>query len=299
MTFEQKSYELHQNWYDELATEQNFLRSTRFLTHRETLADEMAYKLFAPLLPLCRAQPRSTWLTIGDGKFGADAKFLLLNGQDALASDLAEPLLKYAYEKKFIPQYTLQNAEKLTFADNSFDYVLCKESYHHFPRPYIALYEMLRVARKAIVFIEPQDMALQMPLLLAFLNLGDIFFPNYVSKIYKNRYSFEEVGNFVYKVSRREIEKVALGVGLRWAAFQSFYFGFHPRMHLIKAKSLSWLAIKYKLWMRAIDFAKGLRLLDYPMLSCIIFKEEPEKIVIQELKKKGYQVKQLPQNPYL
>jgi ubiquinone/menaquinone biosynthesis C-methylase UbiE len=299
MTFEQKSYELHQSWYDELATEQNFIRFTRFLTQRDTLADEMAYRLFTPLLPICQARPGSTWLTIGDGKFGTDAKFLLLNGQDALASDLAEPLLKYAYEKKFIPGYTLENAEKLTFADNSFDYVLCKESYHHFPRPYIALYEMLRVARKGVVLIEPQDMALQMPLLLAFLNLGDVFFPNYVNQIYKNRYSFEEVGNFVYKVSRREVEKVVLGLGLRWAAFQSFYFSFHPGMHLVKAGSLCWLAIKHKLRMRAIGFAKCLGLLDYPMLSCIIFKEKPEKKMLQALKKSGYQVKQLPSNPYL
>lgn len=39
--------------------------------------------------------------------------------------------------------------------DDAFDYVLCKDSYHHMPRPMIALYQMLRVARRAVVLIEP------------------------------------------------------------------------------------------------------------------------------------------------
>ncbi|WP_158308790.1 methyltransferase domain-containing protein [Desulfocurvibacter africanus] len=76
----------------------------------------------------------------------------------------------------FIPEYSVENAEKLSFANGSYDYLLCKEAFHHFPRPMIALYEMLRVARKGIVLIEPND------------NGAD---------------GFEECGNYVYSLSRR------------------------------------------------------------------------------------------------
>jgi SAM-dependent methyltransferase len=44
-----------------------------------------------------------------------------------------------------------ENAEQLSFEDESFDFVLCKEAYHHFPRPMIALYEMIRRRCRLIV----------------------------------------------------------------------------------------------------------------------------------------------------
>ncbi|MCS6905211.1 MAG: methyltransferase domain-containing protein [Bacteroidia bacterium] len=298
MAFEEKSYALHREWYDDQASEEHFRKITQFLTHCITWADKMSYRLFQPLLPLCQAEPGQSWLTVGDGKYGIDAKFLLLHNQTALASDIAEPLLKYAYQKQFIPNYTIQNAEKLTFEDNSFDYVLCKEAYHHFPRPYLALYEMLRVAKKGIVLIEPQDMSLQMPLLLAFLNWGDSLFPSLVNRIYKNRYSFEEVGNFVYKVSRREMEKVALGLGLRWIAFQSFYFGYTPQMHTHKWNDFSWFSIKRRSLIHLITLAKKLKLIDLPMLATIIFKTDPPARTLQNLKSSKFEIRHLPQNPF-
>lgn len=74
---------------------------------------------------------------------------------------------------------------------------------HHFPRPYAALYEMIRVAREAIVIIEPQDPISKMPLLLSLVNICGKINPNFINKIWKNRFSFEPVGNYVYKVSER------------------------------------------------------------------------------------------------
>lgn len=51
----------------------------------------------------------------------------------------------------------VENAEKLSSPNETLDFVLCKESYHHFTRPMLALYEMLRVATKAVVLIEPNE----------------------------------------------------------------------------------------------------------------------------------------------
>lgn len=72
-------------------------------------------------------------------------------------TDISEYLLAEARRRGLITKYALENAERLSFADQSFDYVFCKESFHHFPRPYQALYEMLRVAREAVLLIEPND----------------------------------------------------------------------------------------------------------------------------------------------
>lgn len=109
------------------------------------------------LLPLISFYPNSSWLTIGDGRYGTDANYLLSKGVDAHASDIQEELLKIGNEKGFIKKFSKQNAEALNFSDNEFDFVYCKESYHHFPRPAIAVYEMLRVAKKVIVLQEPKD----------------------------------------------------------------------------------------------------------------------------------------------
>src|SRR5690606_39630720 len=67
---------------------------------------------------------------------------------------------------------------------------------------------------KGIVMIEPQDPISRMPFLLFVLNT----FSSYklvVDRIWKNRFSYEAVGNFVYKTSEREFEKFAAGLNLR------------------------------------------------------------------------------------
>ena len=40
-------------------------------------------------------------------------------------------------------------------ADNSVDFVQCKESFHHFPRPMVSFYEMMRVARYGVLCASP------------------------------------------------------------------------------------------------------------------------------------------------
>ena len=72
-------------------------------------------------------------------------------------SDISDKLLRIGNNKGFINEFSAQNAESLKFLDNSFDYVLCKEAFHHFPRPFIALHEMFRVSQKGVVLIEPRD----------------------------------------------------------------------------------------------------------------------------------------------
>lgn len=79
---------------------------------------------------------------------------------------------------------------------------------------------MLRVSQKAVILIEPIDILSKIPLLLSLKNFCDIFSPNLINYIWKNRYSWEIVGNYVFKISEREIEKIAMGIGLPCIAFK-------------------------------------------------------------------------------
>lgn len=93
--------------------------------------------------------PHSKWLTVGDGRFGLDAiRLRRLGFSSILPSDIGGALLEESRRRGLIDTYAVENAESLSFPDESFDLVFCKESYHHFPRPALALYEMLRVPKR-------------------------------------------------------------------------------------------------------------------------------------------------------
>jgi SAM-dependent methyltransferase len=47
------------------------------------------------------------------------------------------------------------NAEAIELPENSFDLVLVQDGLHHLPRPMLGYTEMLRVARRAVIVIEP------------------------------------------------------------------------------------------------------------------------------------------------
>jgi len=126
-------------------------------------------RMYSTLLPLLNSYPNASWLTVGDGNFGKDANYILSKGGNALATDLNNPSFESAQEQGFIKEFKLENAEKLSFNDGSFEFSLCKEAYHHFPRPYIAIYELGRVSYKSFVLIEPNY---QDTLWLPYMTLG-------------------------------------------------------------------------------------------------------------------------------
>jgi ubiquinone/menaquinone biosynthesis C-methylase UbiE len=56
--------------------------------------------------------------------------------------------LKIAKDFGFVDEISAENVEKLSFDDNEIDFVLCKESFHHFPRPFMGLCEMLNLRKE-------------------------------------------------------------------------------------------------------------------------------------------------------
>ena len=112
--------------------------------------------------PFIENNVNAEWLTVGDGRFGLDGQYLIKSGAKNIhCTDLYDELLTIAFNKNLIPNFSSQNAENLKFEDNSFDYVFCKESFHHFPRPFLALYEIFRVSKKGVFLIEPRDTKIQ------------------------------------------------------------------------------------------------------------------------------------------
>jgi len=167
--FNEHSYGLHANWYNTLYPEkEQKIKVIKSLNSYNGSINHWLQNLFFNCLHPFTKDKNAKWLALGDA-YGHDARYLLdQNIQDVTASDLDDSFLKVSHEEEFIKDFSAQNAESLTLEGGSVDYILCKESYHHFPRPYAALYEMIRVARKAMIIIEPQDPISKMPSLFSY-----------------------------------------------------------------------------------------------------------------------------------
>ena len=274
----------------------------RLYLHRNK--DCVAYKILLDQLDVLQPllKEKNKWLTIGD-YLGIEAQYFTEKNQDVTASDISDAYLEAAYKQNFIKKYLKINVEQIDIEENGYDYLFCKEAFHHFPRAYLGLYEMIRVAKKGVVLIEPDDAFLKMPPLLLLKNICDCFNPYLINKFWKNRFSWEPVGNYVFKITDREIEKIAMGMGLSCIAFK----GINIRVKPIPAK---WgdpnkvpfdkgLYKKLKNRMAVWNFICKLRIIPYTSLCAVIFKEKPQKELLDELRKNKYRVIELPANPYL
>ncbi len=102
--------------------------------------------------------------------------------------------------------YRVENAEHLSLPSRSFDLVFCKESLHHLARPVLGLYEMLRVCRRAALWIEPCDTL-----------AGRLFERFGLASVYETRQlgNLSARDNFVYRWNRRQIECLLASYYLR------------------------------------------------------------------------------------
>lgn len=300
--FQEESYNKHGNWYNTLfPTEES--KKAYFQKFKEadqnTINNWLQSIQFSCLDPLISI-PGQAWLTVGDA-YGLDANYIISrsNTNSAHASDLKSDFLKVSHQEGFIHSFSAENAEKLSFDDNSFDYVLCKETYHHFPRPYMAVYEMLRVARKGVMMIEPQDPVTKMPVFLFLTNVLAAINDKLVQKVWKNRFSYEPVGNFVYKVSEREFEKLAAGLNLRMVAFKRINSNFYYKgAETTMASPGNRKFLKLRIRKKIFDLLVTLKLCSSQVLTSLIFKEMPDEQEQQKLKQAGYHLVHIPVNPY-
>jgi SAM-dependent methyltransferase len=296
--FKDQSYSRHASHYLDYAPDGKQRAAAETWLDKDTVDTWRHRRMYDCLLPLLRIVRGSTWLTVGDGRLGLDAQYLIEHGCNALPTDIADTLLKEAKENGLIPDYRRENAEALSFANDSFDYVLCKETYHHFPRPMIAFYEILRVARKAIVLIEPDDHYINE-------NLRELIFrksKDWLRAILGKedlRHIYEEVGNYAYGISRREVEKAAVALDFRYVAFTGIGDFYMPGGGQARLGANTALEKRTRRMIKLQDLACRLGIKRPRVFVSVIFKEEPDEAVIESLGAGGYTVRKLPQNPYV
>jgi ubiquinone/menaquinone biosynthesis C-methylase UbiE len=302
MLKQHKSHEAHSTWYEKRFPGdsqkedaiQNWIRDKQSGSINYWIHEQM----FKMADPLC-SDLSKTWLTVGDG-YGFDANYFFDKGLNVTASDISSSLLPLACEKGIINQFSVENVENLSFSDGSFDYVFCKESYHHFPRPYLGVYEMLRVAREGVVIIEPQDPISKSPLLMGIRGILDRFDTATLRKLWKNQYSFEEVGNYVFKLSLREMEKLANGIGIPCMAVRGLNINFYsPEILNQKADDTSPVFRKIKRKKAILDFLNAASLLPEQVLCVILLKKKPNQETQERFQKEGFRIYHFPENPYL
>ncbi len=289
-----KSYIAHEEHMKSLIHEKD--QRLFLLKNKNCVAYLLSIRTLEILKPLFDS--KSTWLTIGDYN-GFEAKYLIDHKQHAVASDISDAFLKEAHNEGLIREYLKINVEHIDLNENSFDYVSCREAFHHFPRAYLGLYEMIRVAKKGVIVTEAIDILAKMPIVLLIKNICDRIDPYLINKIWKNRFSWETVGNYVFKLSEREIEKIAMGMGLPCIAFKQV-----NKLQDIKGDTLKTpvdqkLMDKLDLRLHFINFMGKIGVIPYNSFCSIIFKESPDKELKIKLKEEGFKIIELPPNPYL
>lgn len=135
-----------------------------------------------------------------------DKRILELNGfKNVTISNLDERLENDEFQPY---SYSFEDAEDLSFEDDSFDWVIVHAGLHHCYRPHRALQEMLRVGKKGALVFEARDSFI--------MRLGKKLklVPTYeVEAVIDNDLKYGGVANtsipnYIYRWKEREIESV-------------------------------------------------------------------------------------------
>lgn len=242
------------------------------------------------ILPVIKhfGKKKFKWVTIGDGNFASDAYYLQSQGINVLATSISDETISEAKFLGYINKFKVINAEDIDAKSGSFDFAFCKEAFHHFPRPFVALYEMLRISRKGVILIEPQE--------TGSYRLFD-WLKKCIKLMLKKDFDYEPAGNYIYRINIREIEKAMLSMNYRVLAykrFNDFYISSlaDKRVPGI-GKILTLIGISIQ------NLLCRLRFMNYGLAAVVLFKDNIGDDLEISLKKSGYTVKKLSVNPYL
>ncbi len=296
--FHEKSYRKHSGQYDDHAQGGPRSEDGRKWFLEDTVDSWRHMRLHRLLDPLLEANENSLWLTVGDGRYGQEAHYILEHGSKAVATDISDTLLKEAAKAEYISDYSRQNAEDLTYEDREFDFVLCKTSLHHFPRPFKALYEMIRVSKNGVVLIEPTDLKIG-------ATLRWKIFRAIVDSARKltgragGHQIFEESGNYVYCISILEMEKVALGLNMPMMAIKGINDYYVQGLEDEKAdrSSRMFKRIKRRIALNNVLCRLGLK--SHSNICVILFQNPIDPDLRRRLSGAGFEVVDLPENPYI
>jgi len=92
------------------------------------------------------------------GGVGGEATYFANRGfADVTNSDFSENALEVCRKRDARLKTLRLDAEAMDLPDESYDIVVVQDALHHLPRPVLGLNEMIRVARKAVVVLEPHE----------------------------------------------------------------------------------------------------------------------------------------------
>ena len=292
-------YKEYAEEWEKALTEPHRIRIANSWFDTETLDAWRHANMRAPLLPIIKADLTASWLTIGDGRFGTDGHFLLSAGaQKVHCTDISDTLLKVGFDRKFINSFSAENAENLSFENESFDYVYCKESFHHFARPYAALYEMYRVAKKGVVLTEPRDTSIDKE---PFELLKDLA-KTLLGRKTRASHAFEPIGNYIYSISEKELEKALLGLNGSTIASIGCNDAYQEGIEFVSMRSKApqdvALQNEIRSEIKRLDLLCKLRLKKSILLTTALFKTAPDSDLFAAMAQDGWAIEHLPKNPY-
>jgi ubiquinone/menaquinone biosynthesis C-methylase UbiE len=281
-----------ENWsYQRHSSHEQTLEVPSCYTAADSIDAWRHHRMHDTVLPLLNAYPGSTWLTLGDGTYGSDAHYLQSYGADATASSITDTTLERACQRGYIKKYRVENAEALSIGDDAFEFIMCKESYHHFPRPPVAFYEMWRVAKRAVVLIEPIENRRRA--LDSFKWL--------VKKLLRGDATdqFEPTGNFLYRVNVREIEKMATALNGACVAVKRYNDFYYARAAADKHGSATTGNLVTQAGLLVQDTLCRMGLLNFGLATIVVFKSDVDRELQASLRQGGFALSLLPKNPYL
>ena len=112
-------------------------------------------------------------------------------------------------------------------------------------------------------------------------------------------FQFEEVGNFIYTISRREMDKVAAGLNLGPVAFNAFNDCFLPGVGEAKPVAGDPVFEKIQRELRRLDVLCKLRFRQPRMLTAILFKSAIDGAMRDNLRQHRFEISDRPANPYV
>lgn len=250
---------------------------------------------FAGVDAIVAADPAARWLTIGDS--GADVTLAFRAGaRSIIASNITSHSLNALAAQGKLPPCEVRalNAEALELPEGGVDYVLCRQAFHHFPRPMIGFYEMWRVARRGVILIEPGDIMPPRPL----ENVRAM-----AKKVLRGQSGDEtlfeaDAANFIYRLSLVEAWKAA--VALQADAF------FERRFNHLYLAPVSGAKRSDVVWRGLYSLAIGLQdglcaagLMNWGMGGAILLKSGAKPELARALGRVGWRERRVPRNPFL
>jgi ubiquinone/menaquinone biosynthesis C-methylase UbiE len=123
---------------------------------RVRLRDQLMTRALDRLLELVPSAPKDWSVLVVCGGVGKEASQLRRAGfVDVTNTDFSPAAVEISAEREPTLKHRRLDAENIDLPDESVDLVLVQAGLHHLPRPVTGFNEMIRVARKAVIVIEP------------------------------------------------------------------------------------------------------------------------------------------------